>query len=357
MPTPPPTTRQISAACGYSPAAVSHALRDSPKVSAATRKKIQSIARKMGWKPNPFASAYMAHLRAGRPSSYQASLAFLLPNPKGPRLSDQLMHIQRHYAGAARRAKSLGYELETIWLHEPHLTARRLNTILSSRNIPGIIMPGSSNPVALNWKLFAAVAMGFAPSHSHIFRVTVDTGDGFTMTLRKTRELGYRRIAIIASKEYDNLVNYGTFRAAGYLREEWAREGADCQLLICHFETSGLHEMAGVADWLLKNRPDAVLGENVAWRAIEHLGWKVPQDIAFVSVDWSPDHPLIGGFDQRHDLHGAVAVETVVGQINHNERGLPEVPRVILIPGAWVDGLSIPPRAKIPKITAVAHLW
>lgn len=356
MPIPPPTTRQISVACGYSPAAVSHALRDSPKVSAATRKKIQSIARKMGWKPNPFASAYMAHLRAGRPSTYQASLAFLLPGPEGGRLRDQLMHIQRHFAGAEKRATSLGYELQTIWLHEPHLTARRLNTILSSRNIPGIMMSGSSILTDFDLSQFASVSMGFAPAHSDICRVTVDTGDGFTMALRRTRELGYRRIAVVASDEYDNLVNYGTFRAAGYLREEWATEGADCEILICHFKTSGTHEVAGVAAWLQNHRPDAVLGENVAWRAIHQLGWRVPQDIAFVSTDWSPDYPLIGGFDQRHELHGAIAVETVVGQINHNERGLPEVPRVILIPGGWKDALSIPARADIPKITDVAHL-
>lgn len=310
----------------------------------------------MGWKPNPLASAYMAHLRAGRPSSYKASLAFLLPNPQGPRLRDQFMHIQRHYVGAERRAKSLGYELQTIWLHEPHLTSRRLSTVLSSRNIPGIMMPGSSILTDFDFSQFAAVSMGFSPSHSNICRVTVDTGDGFTMALRKTRELGYRRIAVVVSDEYDNLVNYGTFRAAGYLREEWSMAGVDCEILMCHFKTSSSHEMAGVADWLRKKRPDAVLGENVAWRAIEHLGWKVPQNIAFVSVDWSPDHPLIGGFNQRHELHGAVGVETVVSQINHNERGLPEVPHVVLIPGAWADGLSIPPKAEIKSIKRSAKL-
>src|SRR5690606_11827530 len=123
----------------------------------------------------------------------------------------------------------------------------------------------------------------------------------------------------------------------------WAREGSDCQIMLCRFKTSGGREMAGIADWLRENRPEVVLAEDVTWRAIRLMKWRVPQDIAFISVDWAPEFPLIGGFNQRHELHGAVAVETVVSQINHNERGLPEVPRVILIPGAWEDGLSIPP--------------
>jgi DNA-binding LacI/PurR family transcriptional regulator len=54
-----PTTRDISRASGYSQSAVSHALRGTHNVSADTRAKIVAVARGMGWKPNPFAAAYM----------------------------------------------------------------------------------------------------------------------------------------------------------------------------------------------------------------------------------------------------------------------------------------------------------
>jgi DNA-binding LacI/PurR family transcriptional regulator len=354
-----PTTRDIAAASGFSPATVSHALRNNPKISPATRNLIHDVAKRLGWRPNPLVSAYMAHFRAAHPATYQAGLAYLLSNPASGRMIDQPLHIRLHYEGAQQRARELGYGIESIWLHEPHLTAKRLNNILSSRNIRGVLVPGEIQPrdlfKDLDWSPFAAVALGFSPSKSMLHRVTVDTNAGFMMMLRRARELKYRRIAVVVSEEYDDKERQGVLQAACYLREQWSREKESCELLLCHFKTAEAHEMEGIARWLRQHRPDAILGEEITWQTIRHMGWRIPQDVAFMSADCSVEFPLVGGFNQRHDLYGGVAVEMLAGQISQNLRGLPDTPRVTLVTGSWTDGLSIPPREDIPRLKMVAN--
>ncbi|MDF3057238.1 MAG: LacI family transcriptional regulator [Rariglobus sp.] len=347
-----PTTRDIAAATGYSQSAVSHALRGTQNISAETKEKILRAAGKLGWKPNPFASAYMSHLRRTKgKSAYRANLAYLIYNPESGRVTDQPPHIQYYFRGASKRARELGYEVEPVWLNEPHLTPRRLNGILRSRNISGLFVPGVEGPAAvlkqLQWRNFASVAIGFIPSKSEIHRVTADTFDGFALLLDNIRKLGYRRIGVAVSRAYDEQVNHGVLFPTYFSRERWR---ADCTIEVCDFATDQPHEIPVIQEWLRAYRPEVVLGETVSWRAITRMGWRVPQDIAFASVDWSARYAEIAGFNQRHELQGALAVDMVSSQITHNEQGLPANPRVVLVAGSWKAGKSVPAAEKRTRI-------
>lgn len=357
MANPPPTTRQIAEACGCNQSTVSHALRDNPKISAEKRAEIRGIAERMGWKPNPLVSAYMAHLRSARPRSHQASLAFLIANRTSSQISAQGGHMQRHYRGALQRAKELGYSLEILWMHQPHLTARRLNGILLSRNISGLIIAGIVDPseifAHLDWRQLTAVALGFSLRTPELHRVAVHTMRGFEGVLRKVVELGYKRVAVVVSREYDERVNRGVLSPTYYAQKHLDFGGL---LQTCVFPRSVKEAKPLIAAWLTEHQPDVVLGEDIVWRAIAEMKWRVPQDVAFASVDASPDFPQIAGFNQRHELHGAVAVDMVVGQLVQNQRGLPVVPRTVLVEGAWADGLSVPPKSEIPKLRCSATL-
>ena len=267
------------------------------------------------------------------------------------------MHLRRHFVGAKQRAAELGYAIEPLWLHEPGLTARRLNHVLRSRNIPGLLIPGLRTPSAIfagvEWGRFAAVTMSYALTTPNLNRVAIDSTHGFDLMLRKALSLGYRRVAVMVSDEYDARVNHGVLMPTFYARERWAPKGS---VLVCRFERSHVDEIARIQAWLLRYRPDAVLAEDVVWRAIEHMGWRVPQDVAFISIDWAPEYPDFAGFNQHHELHGSVAIDMLVGQILQNERGLPAIPRVVLVKGEWADGLSAPPEAARVTIKRSARL-
>lgn len=352
-----PTTREIAAACGCSQPTVSYALNNHPKIPAETRARVLRVARSLGWRPNAFASAYMAHLRTRRAPAFQAGLAFLIANRESGRIEDQLMHMRRHFAGARARAEALGYALEPIWLHEPGLTARRLNQVLRSRNVPGLLIPGLRTPSdifdGIEWSRFAAVTMSYALPGPNLNRVAVDSAHGFDLMLRKAIDLGYRRVAVMVSDEYDARVNHGVLMPALYARERWAPKGS---VLVCRFARSHAEEIPRIQSWLRRHRPDVVLAEDVVWRAIEGMKWRVPQDVAFISIDWAPEYPDFAGFNQHHELHGSVAIDMLIGQILQNERGLPTIPRVVLVKGEWADGLSAPPNAQRIKIKRSARL-
>lgn len=352
-----PTTRQIAEACGCNQSTVSHALRDNSKISAEQRARIRGIAERMGWRPNPLVSAYMAHLRSARPRSHQAGLAFLISNRTSSQISAQGGHLQRHYRGALQRAKELGYSLEILWLHQPHLTARRLNGILHSRNISGLVIAGLVDPSEifeqLDWRQLTAVTLGFSLRAPELHRVAVHTMRGFDGVLRKVVELGYKRVAVVVSREYDERVSRGVLSPT-YYAQKHLEFGGLLQTYV--FPRPVKEAKSGIAAWLREHQPDVVLGEDIVWRTIAEMKWRVPQDVAFASVDASPDFPQIAGFNQRHELHGAVAVDLVVGQLLQNQRGLPTVPHTILVEGAWADGLSVPPKHVIPRLDRSATL-
>ncbi|MGH8020591.1 MAG: hypothetical protein ACREIA_20370 [Opitutaceae bacterium] len=50
------------------------------------------------------------------------------------------------------------------------------------------------------------------------------------------------------------------------------------------------------------------------------------------------------GGRQNHDTVGALAVELLAGQLQHNKRGVPEIPTTTYVEGTWFAGRSLPIR-------------
>ena len=68
-----PNMQQIADAAGVSKSAVSLALRNDPRIPESTRKRIQTVADKMGYRRNPVVDSLMTQLRSGRQPSFQAN--------------------------------------------------------------------------------------------------------------------------------------------------------------------------------------------------------------------------------------------------------------------------------------------
>lgn len=351
-----PTTREIAAACGCNQSTVSHALNGNPKISEATRKRIVAIAERMGWRPNPLAAAYMSHLRTTRPPAYQAGLGFLLSSEKEVTIDSLPIYLQRHFRGASARARELGYSVDPVWVHEPGMSGRRLTSLLYNRGIRGLIIPSILKPTTvfddLDWRLFASVALGFSLPRPELHRVAVNTTHGFDLVLRRAMELGYRRIGVMISNDYDLKVNHGVYYPVYYIQQECAKTH---RIDLYSFPEPNEESMAGIAKWITEHKPEVILGEDIVWRTLRRMEWNVSGDVGFISVDWSPEFPEIGGFNQRHESHGSVAVDFTVSQILKNERGLPSIPRSVLVKGCWADGMSVPPAAERPFVKVAVN--
>jgi hypothetical protein len=58
-------------------------------------------------------------------------------------------------------------------------------------------------------------------------------------------------------------------------------------------------------------------------------------------MSWQPDKPERAGIDQQTDVLGAAAVDLLVEQLHHNERGPPEHPKMVMTEGLWREGETV----------------
>jgi DNA-binding LacI/PurR family transcriptional regulator len=76
---------------------------------------------------------------------------------------------------------------------------------------------------------------------------------------------------------------------------------------------------------------------------LEKLGYRVPEDIGLAAtsiLDGNAD----AGIDQNSEEIGRAAFETLLSLLNHNQYGIPDIVREVVITGSWVDGTSLPQR-------------
>ena len=74
---PQPSIRSLARQLGLSAATVSLALRDSPRVMAATKRRVRQAAGRAGYQPNPLVRSVMAAMRRSAHDSFQGALMAL----------------------------------------------------------------------------------------------------------------------------------------------------------------------------------------------------------------------------------------------------------------------------------------
>jgi LacI family transcriptional regulator len=342
-----PTLRQIAAACGVNVSTVSRALNGSTRIPQETQSKILQTARKLGWAPNPLAAAYMAHLRSTHPPSYKATLGFLVDVPGVEDWAAMPGHIQLHFASAQARAASYGYMLHPINLADEGMTLRRADQAFRNRNVPGVLLSSFRPDHVLRhfgWRHYSSVLLGSPVRHPILHRVASNTHHGFHMVINHAFALGYRRVGVVISEQYDSQTDHGVMFPVAYAQR---RLQPDQSLDALVLERSDDTAKPLVREWLERLRPEVLIGTDIARQTLADMDWRVPDDIAFISVDRSPSFPEYAGFNQRHELFGRVGIDLLVSQLNANQRDIPQDPILNLVQGTWVDGPSAPVRASV----------
>ena len=90
-------------------------------------------------------------------------------------------------------------------------------------------------------------------------------------------------------------------------------------------------------------RPDVII-TNISelYDALKNEGCDIPGRLAFVHLDWHADSlNQIAGMRQNNRIVGSAGVDLVVGQLQKNETGYQDYPKVIQIESVWVDGPSV----------------
>lgn len=333
-----PTMQQIADAASVSRMAVSLALRNSPKISAQTTKRIQEIAEQMGYRPNPLVSALMTQLRHGREVKRSSTLAYITayPSEDGWRRPGPFVAF---HEGARRRAEQLGYTLEDWWLTRPGITAQRFCDILYTRDIHGLIiapLPAGGGELQLDWERFAVATIGYSVDAPDLHRASNHQFGTITEALEELKQLGYRRIGLALTAESDARVKHHW--SAGMLAyQQQIPTNERIPLLLTDGPFTRL-----LAAWFCEYRPEVIISQEwQVMRVLDSLGLRVPQDVAFAHLAVGDDEHHWAGMNQNSELVGAAAVDLVDAQLRRNERGIPNVPKTVLIPGYWVPGPTV----------------
>lgn len=334
----PVTMQMIADKAGVSRMAVSLALRNSPKISPATRKRIREIAEELGYRPNPLVSALMTQLRDVRRVPRPTTLAYLTtyPTADGWRRPGPFVEF---FEGAKVRAEALGYTLEEWWAAQPGMSEQRLSDILFNRNIHGLLvapLPPGSSALHLEWTKFAAATIGFSLVEPAIPRASNDQYQSITVALQELSALGYKRIGLAITDEED--VRVQRKWSAGFLVHQ--------QSLPAKQRVPSLRSDSSFAsaftEWFRKNEPDAILSQEP--RCIEYLGRlgiQVPRDVGFAHLALTDSDTGLAGIHQNGRLVGASMIDLVDAQLRRNERGVPSVPKTVLVQGRWVPGPTV----------------
>lgn len=324
-----PTLEDVAQIAGVSRALVSLVMRDSPRVSAESRKRVTDAASKLGYRPN-----LMARNLASRKTMTIGVLLNDLHNPWFAEVTDGI------HASAERH----GYQLILAsGRRSPRLESRALDTFLASR-VDGVIVAGCRLPVARLEAVGAEVALvsvGRAFVRLDIGSVTTDDSYGARLAVEHLHELGHRRIAHIDGGKGAGAAP----RRSGYMRTMRSLGLADhAQVINGDFtEEAGAHG----AERLLRGAvlPTAIFTANDlsavgAIDVIERGGLVVPDDVAVVGFDNTSlaalNHIGLTTIDQPRREMGAVAATMLIDAIN--DRG--ELSDVVMSPSLVVRRTS-----------------
>lgn len=267
------TLKDVAAATGLSPAAVSYALRGL-QVPAATQERVREAARELGYEVNPIARA-LASGRTGMVGVLCGSLADLWQQTLAVQLSRGLLARDRYAIIADANGEPA---------RESQL-ARQLR----DQHVDGVLV-SPLDPAASYWSdLSAAVpvvtigdALTAAPRAG---RVLFDNHQGVRMALGHLAELGHRRVAVLTPS-----LSSTPGRPAGVYAQQRGEElGLEVVLVGSPASVAGASAVA--TDVLTVAEPPTAmfcLSDSMAYGcylAAHRLGLSVPTDLSVLGYD------------------------------------------------------------------------
>jgi LacI family transcriptional regulator len=339
--------KHIAERIGVSRMTVSQALRNDGRIAEATRERVRAAARELGYKANPRLGSLMAETARTRHGVSGEVLAFMTSEPTrdGWKRYDNGI-----YENIERRAAEYGFRLEPWWIADPDMTLARINQVIWSRGVRGVIIPNVSHQffadwggtLPIEWERFCAVEIGGSLRKPAIHHVQHDHQSGLFMALERLEARGYRRIGLCLRSEDDQRTHHRWSGAYVIWRRMRGYE-TELQPLIAEE-----YEPMAVSRWIRKNRLDAVISPGVL--PLQEWGLSVPKKLGFASLDvWGKCAMSVAGIDQQRGELAAAAVDMLMTLLWRNQRGVPEHPMSLIIPGRWVEGETVRQRRSIPS--------
>lgn len=347
-----PTVRTLALALGVSRTTVSEALRGNACVHPATAARIRAAADAAGYRANPLVGAVMSEVRRSRNQIFRGVIAAVdLDETERPAPGGKFHAALT--AGARQRAAELGFKLELFLVGHKGVTLERLDTILQSRGIQGVMLLPSWAPPdfsKLDWSRYAGIYSDYVIDHPALHSVCSDHHRSLMSALARLQALGYRRPGLVVQRQQDERLQHrweGAFSA--YQRNH--PEIGDVPPLIVPEVNAAVF-----TKWFRRHNPDVVLAhapEVMTWMTA--AGARVPRTHGYFCLNVTQTDRPCAGLDLHPHALGARGIELLIAQLQRNERGIPSPASTTMIPGHWVDGPTIGKQAEATENLSVKN--
>ncbi|MCC5846721.1 MAG: LacI family DNA-binding transcriptional regulator [Verrucomicrobia bacterium] len=310
------------------PATVSRGLRNDPRISQAMKERIKKLAKQRGYQVDPETTRLMAHIRSRRDTQPVSVLGLL----SDARDADELAkdpYTRRLIQGAKARAAELGYRMDTLRLREPGMTQARLETILYTRSIHGVLIPPQTDlphDIVLPEQHVALVAATAARAHHHLHRVFPDHFANMRMLLEEVVKQGGKRIGLITTPDMKERQRNGPLAAFLWFAAEHPEIRCVPPLVIGR-------QASTLRQWFVRHKPDALLGPD-SW-IVEEIQDQMQGPAAPMIFLFGNQREGFSGIDELPEIIGAAAIDLLTSQVIRRETGIPRHPKSVLIAGEF----------------------
>lgn len=339
MGNPPPTMQDVANAAGVARSTVSLALRNDRSIPPATRSRIFTAAKKLGYKTNPLVSALMTSLHARRTRQRHMVLAYVSSDPEFAPWRSYRMFIELH-EGATGRAAELGYRLEEFALRAPGMTPKRYVQMLQARGILGMLiapLPLGEHTIDLDFTNFAVVGIDMSVAEPPIERVSNDHFQSALLAVRECQALGYRRIGFIVSRQLSERLGHRWIAAGHFAQSDMPAASHVAPLM-----PEGTDDiLAAIPEWYAREKPDVVIMSELN----PHGHYPLPPRVGMVSLSLEEQSlGQVAGIFQDNRRLGAIAIEHLVARLERCEFNIDDRSRLHLLAGRWIPGPTAPGR-------------
>lgn len=344
-----PSQSAIARAAGLSRSTVSRALSDHPGTNKDTKKLVRETAERLGYKKNAVVSMLTAQIRASKLQRTKSTLAYLTTLAWTPRIPVINSTYHLFFEGARKRAEELGYGIDTVWLKESAMTGSRMTKILKARGIRGILIPPRPTPlshITLDWREFSAACIGHALPAPKLHLAVAHHTHIIETALRMCRKYHYKRVGFAVWPSSDRYTQHAFSSRFLFYQSSTPSKSRLAPLYDpVHGGDDSFIDLPKIRRWIEKQKPDVIIGVGSQMlEAIRSLGFSIPGDLAYIDLNLAPTDGSCAGIFEGPEVIAASAVDLVIEQIHHNQRGVPLHPKSVAIDGKWVDGKTLPKR-------------
>ena len=340
------TMLDIAKVAGCSTATVSLALSNSPRIPDEKRQKIKRIAKKLGYRPDPHITELMKYLRTLSRRKAHATIGVLIPEIPREKVPDYPL-IKQMIIGIRDVAESVGFNIDIFHLSEDGMTPRRIRNILIARGIRGVIViPFMCGVAKLDFDFtgFFPGTIGYSIIEPRMHRACANYLQGMNDLLAEITAYGYKRPALAMTYSQGGVGHKLLVSSFLYFQNELPPENRIPILPKPEITPTSLQT------WINQYRPDVIISEPLTYQMLNTLGYQIPRDMGFASLDifspWhAPENIDLSGVDFMYNLVGEEVMKIVLSSLKLNIAGIPRFPKTVLAHSHLHRGSTLIPQA------------